>query len=86
MRLTYINKFSSHREARISYLKLTYILLTSELAARVRPLLLQIYRVTTKQKYTHTTLASNHGEADQLSLEAGTPVWHLYKKLEIIQK
>lgn len=74
------------REARISYLRLTYILLTSELAAQVRPLLLKIYRVPTKQKYSHAISAAKHSEADQLSLEAGAPDWQLYKKLEIIQK
>nr|XP_045616034.1 protein unc-13 homolog 4B-like isoform X3 [Procambarus clarkii] len=65
------------REAKISYLRLTYILLTSELAARVRPLLIKIYKVPAKEK---------HNEADKRSLEAGTSVWQLYKKLENIEK
>ncbi|XP_069946644.1 protein unc-13 homolog 4B-like isoform X2 [Cherax quadricarinatus] len=67
------------RQAEISYLRLTYILLTSELAARVRPLLIKIYAAP-------PTSSLQHVEADRQSLEAGTPVWQLYKKLESILK
>lgn len=73
----------SIREANISFLKLTYILLTTELSARVRPLLNQIYRSSTKKKLSDD---ARHREADRYSLESGTPVWQLYKKCEIIEK
>lgn len=71
------------REANISFLKLTYILLTTELGARVRPLLNQIYRSSTQKKLSDDP---RHSEADRYSLESGTPVWQLYKKCEIIEK
>ncbi|XP_042232588.1 protein unc-13 homolog 4B-like isoform X2 [Homarus americanus] len=74
------------REAKISYLRLTYIFLTSELGARVRPLLLKIYDTPSKEKHTHATSSVKHDEADRRALEAGTPVWQLYKKFDSIQK
>ncbi|XP_063882646.1 BAI1-associated protein 3-like isoform X3 [Scylla paramamosain] len=72
-----------YREASISFLKLTYTLLTTELGARVRTLLHQIYSSSVKKKLAR---ASGHCEADRYSLEPGTPVWQLYKKFEIIEK
>ncbi|XP_063855484.1 uncharacterized protein LOC135097468 isoform X1 [Scylla paramamosain] len=72
-----------YREASISFLKLTYTLLTTELGARVWTLLHQIYSSSVKKKLAH---ASGHCEADRYSLEPGTPVWQLYKKFEIIEK
>ena len=71
------------REANISFLKLTYILLTMELSARVRPLLHQIYRSSTRRKISYDF---KYNEADRYSLECGTSVWQLYKKCEIIEK
>ncbi|KAK4321941.1 hypothetical protein Pmani_007292 [Petrolisthes manimaculis] len=75
------------REAKISYLKLTYLLLTSELAARVRPLLHKIYdNQTGKQRISHAAGQVQSKESDKYCLEAGTPVWRLYKKLAQIQR
>ncbi|XP_050715178.1 BAI1-associated protein 3-like isoform X3 [Eriocheir sinensis] len=71
-----------YREANISFLKLTYILLTTELSARVRPLLNHIYRSSTKKKFSDDLRCR---EPDRYSLESGTPVWQLYKKCEIIE-
>ncbi|KAK7070097.1 hypothetical protein SK128_017995, partial [Halocaridina rubra] len=72
-------------EAGISYLKISYVLLSVELAARIRPLLLRMYESPTKTKHKDDRKSPNKkARVDIKVMDEGTSAWQLYKKLECI--
>lgn len=74
------------RESQVSFLRLTYALLTYELSARVRPLMIKLYKPKGDSQFScdaneiNDTAETNSSTALQVS----NPVWQLYKRLEII--
>ncbi|CAL4063623.1 unnamed protein product, partial [Meganyctiphanes norvegica] len=71
------------REMNVSHLRISYILLSGELSARVRPLLIKLYDYSGPRQQSQSRMEIVEGK-DALALELGTPIWHLFKNLEKI--
>ncbi|XP_068204261.1 protein unc-13 homolog 4B-like [Palaemon carinicauda] len=70
-------------ETGLSYLKLSYLLLTSELAARIRPLIRKMYDAPIEAKREKASEISKPklATSEDHSMDERRPIWQLYRKL-----
>ncbi|XP_066952165.1 protein unc-13 homolog 4B-like isoform X3 [Macrobrachium rosenbergii] len=70
-------------EAGFSYLRLSYLLLTSELAARIRPLLHKMYDAPLAHKEVQVKALpkAKLKSSEMQGMDERRPVWQLYRKL-----